>query len=149
MTNEKDITSIVYLFHEGKTELGYLQSLAKNRRIRIVPKLSIAAPVKLIEKAIRFAVEVADDLRGNPYADIWVVFDHDDKVEDMAGVKTAMSKCPPICKKGCKIRDIKRCEAKDAVAKIHIAFMSPCIEIWGIICTEEGARMDKFSCNRH
>ncbi len=140
---------VIYLFHEGKTELGYLQSLAKNRAIRIVPKPSVSAPVTLLEWALSFAVEVAEDLRENQAAEIWVVFDHDAKARDMTEVRSVLSKCPPMCFNGCKVRDINQCKAKDILCRIHVAFMSPCIEIWGILCTAKGSRMNRFPEDRH
>jgi len=149
MARDEVVAPIVYLFHEGKTELGYLQTLARNRAIRIVPLPSVSAPVKLLERAMKFAVEVAADLRDNPTAEIWVVFDHDAKAREMSEVGAVLSKCPSTCVDGCKVRDINRCEGRDALGRIHVAFMAPCIEIWGILCTEEGSHMDKFSEDRH
>ena len=142
-------SSVVYLFHEGKTELGYLQALAKNRDIRIVPMPSVSSPVILLERALRFVVEVAKDLRYNPNAEIWVVFDHDAKAKEMAEVGSVLTKCPERCDDDCKIRDIARCEARDVIDRIHVAFMSPCVEIWGILCTEVGSKIDKLPLDRH
>ena len=142
-------SSVVYLFHEGKTELGYLQALAKNRDIRIVPMPSVSSPVILLERALRFVVEVAKDLRYNPNAEIWVVFDHDAKAKEMAEVGSVLTKCPERCDDDCKIRDIARCEARDVFDRIHVAFMSPCVEIWGILCTEVGSKIDKLPLDRH
>ena len=68
MANDDAVSPVIYLFHEGKTELGYLQALAKNRDIRIVQKPSVS---------------------------------------------------------------------------------SPCIEIWGVLCTEDGSKMDNFPLDRH
>ena len=48
MANDETPIPAVYLFHEGKTELGYLQSLARNRYIRIVPMPSVSSPVRLL-----------------------------------------------------------------------------------------------------
>ena len=149
MTSNLVARPVIYLFHEGKTELGYLQSLAKNRAIRIVPKPSVSAPAILLERALRFAVDVAEDLRDNQDAEIWVVFDHDAKAKDMAEVRSALSKCPSNCIEECKIRDINQCEAKDVFPRIHVAFMAPCIEIWGILCTEKGSQMKNISEDRH
>ena len=140
---------LVYLFHEGRTELGYLQSLAKNRAIRIVPMPSVSAPVILLERALRFVIENAEDLRYNQASEVWVVFDYDSKARDMTEIRSVLSKCPSRCTNGCKIHDINQCEAKDVVGRIHVAFMSPCIEIWGVLCTEKGARMDKLPVGRH
>ncbi len=140
---------IIYLFHEGKTELGYLQGLARNRMIRIVPEPSVSSPVILLQSAVRFAVMAVDELRDNPDAEIWVVFDYDAKAQDMAKAATALDKCPDRCAVTCKVRDIRQCDAKDVLGRIHVAFMSPCIEVWGIMCTEKGARMDKFPEDRH
>ncbi len=142
-------SSVVYLFHEGKTELGYLQALAKNRDIRIVPMPSVSSPVILLERALRFVVEVAKDLRYNSNAEIWVVFDHDAKAKEMAEVGSVLTKCPERCDDDCKIRDIARCEARDVFDRIHVAFMSPCVEIWGILCTEVGSKIDKLPLDRH
>ena len=148
-SNCTETIPLVYLFYEGKTELGYLQSLAKNRAIRIVPMPSVSAPVILLERALMFAIESAEDLRDNQAADIWVVFDYDSKARDMAELRSVLSKCPSRCTDDCKIHDINQCEAKDVFGRIHVAFMSPCIEIWGILCTDEGARMDKLPDDRH
>ena len=149
MANDADRVPVVYLFHEGKTELGYLQALAKNRSIRIVPMPSVSAPVVLLERALKFAVEVAEDLRDHPNAEIWVVFDHDAKAREMASVGAVLTKCPEICDDDCRVHDITRCEARDVFERIYVAFMSPCIEIWGVLCTEAGAKMDKFPLDRH
>lgn len=149
MAIDADRVPVVYLFHEGKTELGYLQTLAKNRRIRIVPMPSVSAPVVLLERALKFAVEVAKDLRNHPNAEIWVVFDHDAKAKEMSSAGVVLTKCPEICDNDCKVHDITRCEARDVFDRIYVAFMSPCIEIWGVLCTEEGSKMDKFPLDRH
>lgn len=140
---------IIYLFHEGKTELGYLQGLARNRAIRIVPEPSVSSPVILLQSAVRFAVIAADELRDNPDAEIWVVFDYDAKAQDMSKAALTLGKCPERCDGACKVRDIGQCAAKDVLRRIRVAFMSPCIEIWGIMCTEKGSRIDKFSEDRH
>ena len=149
MANDDAGSPVIYLFHEGKTELGYLQALAKNRSIRIVPMPSVSSPVILLERALKFAVEVADDLRDNPNAEIWVVFDHDAKAKEMSAVGSVLTKCPERCDDDCKVRDIARCEARDVFDCIHVAFMSPCIEIWGVLCTEDGSKMDNFPLDRH
>lgn len=149
MANDDAPSPVFYLFHEGKTELGYLQALAKNRDIRIVPMPSVSAPVILLERALKFAVEVADDLRDNPNAEIWVVFDHDDKAKEIAKVGSALAKCPERCDDDCRIHDIARCEARDVFDRIHVAFMSPCIELWGVLCTEAGSKMNNIPVDRH
>ena len=149
MANDDAVSPVIYLFHEGKTELGYVQALAKNRDIRIVQKPSVSSPVVLLERALRFAVEVAKDLHHNPNAEIWVVFDHDAKAKEMLEVRSVLTKCPERCDDDCKVHDITRCEARDVFDRIHVAFMSPCIEIWGVLCTEEGSKMDKLPIERH
>ena len=149
MTNDTAPIPVVYLFHEGKTELGYLQSLARNREIRIVHRPSVSSPVVLLTSALRFAIDNSDVFEDNPSAEIWVVFDYDAKARDMAVAKSILSKCPNLCRDNCKIRDISRCEERLAIGRIHVAFMAPCIEIWGLLCTEDGSRMDRFSEDRH
>ena len=52
MANDKAQIPVVYLFHEGKTELGYLQNLSKKRAIRIVPRPSVSSPVVLLTSAL-------------------------------------------------------------------------------------------------
>lgn len=149
MANDKSPLPVVYLFHEGKTELGYLQTLAKNREIRIVPKPSVSSPVVLLTSALRFAIDNSDVFEDNPSAEIWVVFDYDSKAKDLETARTILQKCPVQCRTDCKIKNIERCEYRIAIDRIHVAFMSPCIEVWGVLCTEEGAGMDKISENRH
>ncbi len=149
MANDETPIPAVYLFHEGKTELGYLQSLARNRYIRIVPMPSVSSPVRLLECAMRFAVQNAEDLRANPNAEIWVVFDHDAKAKEMAAVRSVLAKCPPACIVGCRVRDVNNCEANDILGRIHVALMSPCIEVWGLLCTEEGSTMKRVPVDRH
>ncbi len=148
--NESEVpAAVVYLYHEGKTELGYIQSLAKERAIRIVPMPSVSSPVRLFECAMRFAVNGAEDLPANPRAEIWVVFDHDAKAKEMAAVKSVLAKCPPECIAGCRVHDINQCKTNDIQGRLHVALMAPCIEIWGLLCTEEGSRMDRFPADRH
>jgi len=149
MTNDKAPIPVVYLFHEGKTELGYLQSLARNREIRIVPRPSVSSPVVLLTNALRFAIDNSDVFEDNPSAEIWVVFDYDAKARDMVVAESILSKCPEPCRDDCKIRDIGRCDERIAIDRIHVAFMAPCIEIWGLLCTEVGLRMDSFPEDRH
>ncbi|MBQ8124882.1 MAG: RloB domain-containing protein [Kiritimatiellae bacterium] len=149
MANDAVPVPVVYLFHEGKTELGYLQSLAKGRAIRIVPEPSVSSPVRLLESAMRFAMQHAEDLRANPNAEIWVVFDHDAKAKEMSAVRSVLKKCPAECIVGCVVHDINKCESNDILGRIHVALMSPCIEIWGILCTEEGSTMKRFPEDRH
>lgn len=149
MANDQARIPVIYLFHEGKIELGYLQSLARNREIRIVPRPSVSSPVVLLSRALQFAIEHNDLFADNPDAEIWVVFDYDSKAKDFEKARTILMKCPDPCKPDCMIRNIKRCEYCAAIDRIHVAFMSPCIEIWGLLCTEEGSRIDKISEDRH
>ena len=144
MASKENPILVVYLFHEGMTELGYLQSLARNRNIRVVSTSMDSSPVRLLERAMRFAVQNAEDLRDNPNAEIWVVFDHDAKAKEMAAVRSALAKCPPECIVGCRVRDVNKCAEKDILGRIHVALMSPCIEVWGLLCTEEGLAMKRI-----
>ena len=98
---------------------------------------------------MRFAANNAKDLRDNPNAEIWVVFDHDAKAKEMAAVRSALAKCPPECIVGCRVRDVNKCAEKDILGRIHVALMSPCIEVWGLLCTEEGLAMKRIPVDRH
>ena len=51
--DRKRFLSTVYLFYEGLTELRYLQDLASGRSTRIIRRERNAAPLKLLEEAVR------------------------------------------------------------------------------------------------
>ena len=140
---------IIYLFCEGDTELGYLQQLAKNRDVRIVLRKKVSAPVQLLKAAVLFAVEHAADLRRQPTAEIWACFDHDDKQREISECADVLSICPDGCpEKGCA-HDISLCPSGDMIKRIHVAYMVPCIELWGLICTEEGSKLKNVPKDRH
>lgn len=130
---EQETMPVVYLYNEGNTELAYLQSLAKGREIKIIRRPSVTSPQILLRRALDFAVEQKDFFKDNPKAEIWVVFDNDSKARELDECKSLWL----------SFRD------REAVGRVNVALMSPCIEIWGLLCTDEGSRLEKFSENRH
>ncbi len=112
---------VVNLFHEGHTELRYLQDLVKDKKnlIKISSQKCVSDPVTLIKKAID---SVAKPSHFSVPAETWVIFDDDEKMEEVevAGKLyknwVAHAKTPE---------------------KLHIAYMKPCIELWAVLCVEE------------
>ena len=119
------ITATVYLFHEGATELRYFQDLARNRSVRIVRRERNAAPLKLLESAVRFVNQNCRAIaRTTPDPHVWVVFDDDEKPD---------------------IRDAadwfvrNRTSIPDAFReRFHVGYMKPSIELWGMLCHPNG-----------
>ena len=143
------ISPIVYLFCEGDTELDYLEQITKTRDVQIVKVNRDSSPAKLLRSAFVFAIGHAGYLRDHPQAQIWVVFDYDGKQQEIQGCADALRKCNERCAKTCEIRDFNRCEFKDVLARINVAYMAPCIELWGLICTEKGSALKTLSLDRH
>ena len=150
MASKADDAPVIYLYHEGDTELDYVQQLAKGKDIRIIKRPSVSSPHVLVQRAREYAVEQAKYLLSHPNAEIWVIFDFDSKAQAMEKVRKLRRSCPEGCKgeKNCG-RDFNRCPKAEVFKRIHVAFMSPCIELWGLMCTEQGATQKKFSEDRH
>jgi len=149
MGNESpSLVPVIYLFTEGLTERDYVEQLAKTRNVRIVPVKVDSSPMVLLTSAVLFARENAQDLRVNGNAEIWVVFDYDEKQREIAESADALWKCHPACLKSCAVKDFNRCECRDVIKRIRVAYMAPCIELWGLICTEKGASLKKLPLDR-
>lgn len=126
--DRKRFLSTVYLFYEGLTELRYLQDLASGRSTRIIRRERNAAPLKLLEEAVRFVRKNFRTIaRTTPDPHVWVVFDDDEK-PDIRHVadwfdRNRISIPPPF-------RD-----------RFHIGYMKPCIELWGMLCHPNGKKV--------
>lgn len=133
--DRKPARFIVRLFSEGETESVYLQKIASAHNVRVDNVCTVSSPVLLVSRAFKWVVENAKMLRKDSGANrIWVVFDDDAKVLDMEEVVRIWKSCPELCLADCKIRDRKRCEFTDVLSRINIGFMTPCFEIWGLMC---------------
>lgn len=126
---------IVRLFAEGETEAVYLQKIASSHHVRVESELIVSSPVRLLENAVKWSVDHAKMLRrDNGRNRVWVIFDDDAKAADMAEVIRVWKTCPETCSASCGIRDRNKCEFKDVIDRIRIGFMTPCVEIWGLMC---------------
>lgn len=139
---------IIRLFAEGETEVVYLQKIAALHSVRINKELVDSSPIHLLTKAIKWTVEHAKILREDHGKNrIWVVFDDDAKARDMEEVVRIWKICPEECMKTCKIRDRNRCDFNDVLSRVNIGFMTPCIEIWALMCLDK--RVCNYSLDRH
>ena len=143
----------VHLFAEGETEVDYLQKLACGRNVRIIPECVVSSPKVLVERAFKWVVDNAKMLRKEKDRHrVWIVFDDDTKAKDMSEVADIWTKCPDLCREACHIRDRNRCRYTELLDRINIGFMTPCIEIWGLMCSERqsnAAKRKEYSPNRH
>lgn len=144
---------VVQLFAEGDTEVQYFKDIAHGRDVLVNKVCVISSPVVLLSKAFRWVVENASDLRKDGGMNrIWVVFDDDDKVNDMKAVAELWAKCPELCMKVCKVRDRNKCKYNDLFKRINIGYVKPCIELWALMCMDgsNGALADvKYPSDRH
>ncbi|MGN0846055.1 MAG: RloB domain-containing protein [Kiritimatiellia bacterium] len=145
----KSLVPVIYLFTEGMTERDYLEQLGKMREVRIVKVKTDSSPAVLLESAVLFARRNAEELRGNSNAEIWVVFDYDGKQKEIVGCRDSLGKCLRACLAACSIKDFTRCGFRDVIGRIQVAYMAPCIELWGLICTKEGVDARKIPLDRH
>ena len=123
--DRKRFLSTVYLFYEGSTELRYFQDLARDRPVRIIRHERNAAPLKLLEEAVRFVRKnFGPIVRTTPNPQVWVVFDDDEKpdIRDAADWFERNRGSIPDC-----FRD-----------RFHIGYMKPCIELWGMLSHPKG-----------
>lgn len=141
---------VVYLFCEGETELRYLQQLEREYKYTLVPIKRVSSPAVLLKSAVRWVAANATALRKNPNLSVWVVFDYDSKESEIVGASGALSSCP---ENSCGVRGcghvFGKCKAKDMIDKINVGFMSPCIELWGVMCTCQGAKIRRYDLDRH
>ena len=128
---------IVRLFSEGETEAVYLQKIAALHNVRVSVVQKVSSPVQLLSNAIKWVVSKEKLLhQDNGQNRIWVIFDDDAKARDMKEVVRIWKTCPDLCMQFCKIRDRNRCEHGDLLERINVGFMTPCIEIWGLMCMD-------------
>ena len=104
---------IIQLFHEGKTELDYLQKfIQQQKKIDLVKLNAIYTnpnPFNIAEKA----VIKYDYINKNIHkSETWVIFDDDGRDDE---IKKAFDKI------------------KESGKNIYIAYMKPCIEIWPLL----------------
>ena len=144
---------VVHLFSEGETELDYLQTIGKSCNVQVTRGVVNSSPKVLLANAFKWVKSNAKTLRKEEdFRRVWVVFDDDAKAADMAEIVELWKKCPDLCAEACKIRDRNRCEYADVLERIKIGFMTPCIEIWGLMCTEnftKAAKRKEYSLDRH
>ena len=104
---------IIQLFHEGKTELDYLQKfIQQQKKTRLVKLNTIYTnpnPFNLAEKAVIKYDDINKNIRKS---EIWVIFDDDGRDDE---IKKAFDKI------------------KESGKNIYIAYMKPCIEIWPLL----------------
>lgn len=108
MRNTKTKKSL-YILVEGKTELAYVQGFAKcNPAVKVIRLTETSSRPRLIKEALKFSEENK--------LDTWIIFDQDDKLAEAKEI-------------------YKQAEAfnKRNKAKIHIAYLAPCFEIWPLI----------------
>jgi hypothetical protein len=114
---------IVYLFCEGKTESKYIMEFVKkyNNLVHIMEKKTYCThPNGIVEKALHF-IEENKQFFGkniNTPSEIWVVFDHDDKII--------------YVKKAFKLIEEYNNRLKKAV-KLNLAYTCPCFEVWALL----------------
>ena len=119
---------VVHLFHEGGTEIQYLQDLCAGTNVHVLSVKRNANPQSLIDEAVRHLNENAGEFRRNLRREVWIVFDDDEKPAIPAVLKAFPS----------ALRQVKDATLR---SRIHVAFMKPCIELWGVLCLKDGVRL--------
>lgn len=119
---------VVYLFTEGETELRYLQDLAQGRGVKVVPVREVSTPWLLTSIARDWAWANRKLFSSSSSNLIWVVFDDDEKTAEIERTKNELHNPPRGFRKG------------GVLPSISIAYMKPCIEIWGAMCVQGNAK---------
>lgn len=104
----------IYLFTEGDTESQYILDLARDTNVKIIAQGAISSPKQLAEKAKEFVSFNRERLTDGSNNSVWIVFDDDEKNTKITEFRDAMrgGQC------------------------IKIAYMKPCIELWGVMCVK-------------
>lgn len=119
---------VVHLFHEGGTEIQYLQDLAIGTNIHFLSVKKDANPQALIDAAVEHLNDNEGKFRHNPRREVWIVFDDDEK-----SVIPSVLKAFPAA--------LNRIRDASLKSRVHVAFMRPCIELWGVLCLKGGVRL--------
>ena len=109
MSRNTKTKKCLYVLVEGKTELAYIQDFAKcNPAVKVIVVGETSSRPRLIKEALKFSEENK--------LDTWIIFDQDDK---LAEAKEIYKQAKAFNKRN--------------KAKIHIAYLAPCFEIWPLI----------------
>lgn len=120
-------SSTIYLFYEGLTELRYLQDISAGNSVHIIKGGQNAAPVKLIEMAFRFVKKDGKRvLRNTQDPQFWILFDDDEKPDVREATDLFVQHIALM-------PDVLR-------ERIHVGYMKPCIELWGMLCHPKGKK---------
>ena len=99
----------LYILVEGKTELAYVQDFAKcNPAVKVIVLIETSSRPRLIKEALKFS--------GENKLDTWIIFDQDGRTAEAKEIYT-------------QVEAFNRSNK----AKIHIAYLAPCFEIWPLI----------------
>lgn len=104
----------IYLFTEGATESQYIIDLASDTNVKIIAQGMISSPKQLAEKAKEFVAANKERFADGSKNSVWIVFDDDEKNTKIAEFRDAM--------RGGRY--------------IKVAYMKPCIELWGVMCVK-------------
>lgn len=105
----------IYLFTEGETEQQYIIDLAQDTNVEIVPFKPISSPRLLAETVKAWLADKKDWFAsGNVNAEVWIIFDEDEKNGNIE----------------------EFCKAIKGVRNVRVAYMKPCIELWGVMCVQ-------------
>lgn len=119
---------VVHLFHEGGTEIQYLQEIAVGTNVHVISVKKVANPQDLIDEAVKHLNENAGEFRRNLRREVWIVFDDDEKPVVPSVMKTFSTALLQIKDESLRTR-------------VHVAFMKPCIELWAVLCLKGGDRL--------
>lgn len=116
----------IYLFCEGGTEERYLDDFVKAYPLaKVVHIARDADPASLIRKARNWAY-ANRMLLSDSRVSVWVVFDDDGRISE---IKRAAEEYAQMPKKYLK---------SSFTPEIHIAYMKPCFEVWGVLNVKDG-----------
>lgn len=153
LPRRKKARFVVQLFAEGDTEVQYFKDIAHKRDVLVNKVCVTSSPAVLLSNAFRWVVKNASNLRRDGGQNrIWVIFDDDDKVNDMKMIAELWVKCPELCMKECKVRDRNKCKYNDLFKRINIGYVNPCVELWALMCIDgiKGPLTNmKYPINRH
>ena len=112
---------VIDLFTEGKkTESQYIKDFieqqAKKDKVRSIWHGKNSDAVNLVSDAIRYTKNLGIE-KGDAPRQTWVVFDHDNNEEIVVAA----------------IKKESDYNSQNPYKKIYVAFMKPCMELWGLM----------------
>lgn len=132
--HRQEFEKIIHLFTEGATEAQYIQDIANDRCVKVIPECQpISSPHVLMQKARDWAFahrhlffsKDGKKLVDSEKHSIWVLFDDDEKAGEICQTIKELNNLPT----GVSLDDFRQ----EKMPVINIGYMKPCIELWGAL----------------